>query len=589
MTTTCFPGFRPPTGNTTYTPNQFFDVVLRHGSRGAVRLVAYLLRQTLGWCDAEGQPRESQVTASYRELEERAGIGHSSIAEAVQECLDARYIVQVQAGKPDTAGSPARSACYALCWDERDAYVTDPVVFQGFFAGNGNLTYIPNQFFDQLVPHETLAMLKVVGIIIRHTIGFQTRYGFRRQQVQLSMRDLERLTNLSHDSARLALLAARAKGYVVRVVEGCFDPAGGQESRAAVYGVRWQDGFGDRSENQHEAADRNPAREPTENQHGDRSENRPGIEITGNNTSEKQQQTEPAAAAEELRDQIKTIAERLEQFGFDHATAQQLAAAHDHERINRQCDWLARRNPRSNTLGLLRRAIEEDWPEPKGDLPATPAVVFAANFYAGWAGVRGATLTRPSANDIAAAEPYISRLLQLVDDERHAITWGREFGAFARYAEVKERDALCSCVHALRLHGDAFCERVTERCEKTARLALVQSRREHQERHQGAYERYLRDEEQRLRRDHPEAFAAFVQHEQRQRDFIRQSKLSQKSLAAFNQEANYLDRLCLWFTADEDAAARVLSFWGWDETHNPEPFSELAKQPVLVQRRRVTG
>lgn len=60
-------------------------------------------------------------------------------------------------------------------------------------------------------------------------------------------------------------------------------------------------------------------------------------------------------------------------------------------------------------------------------------------------------------------------------------------------------------------------------------------------------------------------------------------------MARFNEPANYLDRLCLWFTADESAAAQVLSCWGWDEQHNPEPFSAPAKAPVLVQRRRVAG
>lgn len=103
-----FPGFHLTVTNTTYTPNQFFDVVLRHGSRGAVRLVARLIRRTLGWCDADGKPREAQVTVSWRELEERTGIGHSSIAEAVEEARKARYIVCVRDGRPDTAGSPAR-------------------------------------------------------------------------------------------------------------------------------------------------------------------------------------------------------------------------------------------------------------------------------------------------------------------------------------------------------------------------------------------------------------------------------------------------------------------------------------------------
>ena len=60
-----FAGFALPTSNTTYTPNQFFDVCLPHSSRGVVRLVAYLIRKTLGWCDADGNPQEAQVHCSY--------------------------------------------------------------------------------------------------------------------------------------------------------------------------------------------------------------------------------------------------------------------------------------------------------------------------------------------------------------------------------------------------------------------------------------------------------------------------------------------------------------------------------------------
>ena len=51
-----FQGFEPLTANYVYCPNQFFDVLLPHGSRGCVRLVAYLLRRTLGWLDANGEP-----------------------------------------------------------------------------------------------------------------------------------------------------------------------------------------------------------------------------------------------------------------------------------------------------------------------------------------------------------------------------------------------------------------------------------------------------------------------------------------------------------------------------------------------------
>ena len=63
-----FTGFTSPTSNTTYTPNQFFDVCLPNHSRGVVRLVGYMIRKTLGWCDANGNPQHETVTFSYGDL-----------------------------------------------------------------------------------------------------------------------------------------------------------------------------------------------------------------------------------------------------------------------------------------------------------------------------------------------------------------------------------------------------------------------------------------------------------------------------------------------------------------------------------------
>ena len=64
---TRFAGFALPTSNTTYTPNQFFDVCLPHQSRGVVRLVGYMIRKTLGWCDAHGNPQEQIIPVSYQD------------------------------------------------------------------------------------------------------------------------------------------------------------------------------------------------------------------------------------------------------------------------------------------------------------------------------------------------------------------------------------------------------------------------------------------------------------------------------------------------------------------------------------------
>src|SRR5882724_7074375 len=79
-----FAGFALPTSNTTYTPNQFFDVCLPHYSRGVVRLVGFMLRKTLGWCDAEGRPQAEQHAVSYSDLE-NAGISRDMIRLAIDE------------------------------------------------------------------------------------------------------------------------------------------------------------------------------------------------------------------------------------------------------------------------------------------------------------------------------------------------------------------------------------------------------------------------------------------------------------------------------------------------------------------------
>jgi len=74
-----FSGYPAPTSNTTYTPNQFFDVVLPRSSRGVVRLVAYLIRKTLGWSDAQGRPQEPRAYVPYRELARSGGVAESML------------------------------------------------------------------------------------------------------------------------------------------------------------------------------------------------------------------------------------------------------------------------------------------------------------------------------------------------------------------------------------------------------------------------------------------------------------------------------------------------------------------------------
>lgn len=83
------------------------------------------------------------------------------------------------------------------------------------------------------------------------------------------------------------------------------------------------------------------------------------------------QETQPSASPQEL-DASKSPPDSHEQAyrllrkqGYDEEAARFLADKHPLEQIKRQCDLIARRAPKKNRLGMLRRAIEENWPAPE--------------------------------------------------------------------------------------------------------------------------------------------------------------------------------------------------------------------------------
>jgi hypothetical protein len=354
-----FSGFALPTSNTTYTPNQFFDVCLPHHSRGVVRLVGYMIRKTLGWSDVNGNPQHETVRVSYSDLEHKAGVGHSMIRQALDEVERGGFVCCVREGRASTRAESGAPAAYELAWDESSAYIKDPLAFRGFFAGEGNRTYIPNQFFDHLLPNESLAVAQVVGAIIRFSIGFQNKFGHRRQRVALSYRDIQRYGHISSPATLAkAIKVALARNYIERVEEGYFDPNAGMLSRAAHYAVKWaQPGALSPTTPKSVAAIVTPADHSEKRSGttpktvaGDHSENCSGIQTTGNNTL----QTTAAAVA----------CERLKAAGFDARSAKAIADRYPADRIHRQIAWIDRRRIKANRLGMLRTAIDQDWDEP---------------------------------------------------------------------------------------------------------------------------------------------------------------------------------------------------------------------------------
>ena len=352
-----FPGFALPTSNTTYTPNQFFDVCLPYASRGCVRAVAYLIRKTLGWCDEKGEPTASCFNLSYMQLEITAGVGHSSVQAALEQAVSRGFLVQASPPHASSAGRTAASAQFELRWDRGSEYIKAPDSFAGFYEGEGNRTDIPNQYFDVVVPNEPLSVVQVVGAIIRFSIGFQARRGSRRQQALLSYADLRRYTKIkSQRILSSALKRAEAKKYIVRLDRGFFDPDAGKLSRAATYALRWADH--PMGTPKSEAAHRSEkgTRSAPKSEAEDHSEKVSGIQMKPINNTFKQQRV-PVISNEEGFKMLRAA-------GFDVRAAVELSDRYPNGRLRRQVDWASQRKASRNRMGMLRRAIEEDWSPP---------------------------------------------------------------------------------------------------------------------------------------------------------------------------------------------------------------------------------
>ena len=99
---------------------------------------------------------------------------------------------------------------------------------------------IPNQFFTRLLPTEPLSVLKVIGSVIRFSIGFEVKRGFRRQQAALSYSDIQRYSKIgSRQDLASALKHALASNFIQHLEPGHFDPNAGRASKAAIYGLKW--------------------------------------------------------------------------------------------------------------------------------------------------------------------------------------------------------------------------------------------------------------------------------------------------------------------------------------------------------------
>lgn len=232
---------------------------------------------------------------------------------------------------------------------------------------------------------------------------------------------------------------------------------------------------------------------------------------------------------------------------------------------------MGKRQPARNPLGMLRRAIEEDWPAPANlavDLSAweSPAIVFARHFYAGRSNSGLQPVSVPSSTDLTAAAPLVQALLSIWPDPNQAGRWGRQF---AKHVAERQRphQPPMSLSLAARLFGDVFVVWVGRDRERQARQSASAQREAEERRFKADYLHYLQACEERLRQEEPARYHAFTdRREERRRSLLRVTRNGVQSalLRGFESEAARLEDLRHFFSEE------VLDLAGWHARHNHE-------------------
>ena len=584
-----------------------------------------MLRKTLGWVDETGEPIQEQHEFSYRELEGAAGVSHSRLGEAIEDALKGHFIRCIQKARVQTQGVRSQSAAYELCWDD-DQYTDEPENFQGFYLqpsycdreGQTRLgrKNIPNVFFDYLIRAESRRVIRAVGTLLWYSIDWG-KGGERRITVRKSLRDLVELTHLEQSNVVRALNEAEEKGYVERIERGVFDLSGKKQSSTTVYGIRWtteytytyeglaveveersqkatQQDLANAPKKPHEVprvtlpkshteddlersqkATRNAPKKP----HVERSQkatiritktNIPNTSIPNNSTSS----PAPISVAA-----VSPVIERLVQEGFSWKVAVAILKSSSEEVILQQLELLPHRTASKNRLGLLRKAIEENWPAPEfktKDVFSSPGKLFVSHFYAGYHGNPDAPVTDPSPAETQAGESFIARLLELVPDPSLAPKWGRQFGEAVQHRHTEKKQLLPSLPLALRQFGDAFYTGLKAGIQAERQARLQDAWTQHVSKFKSAHQAYLSATFEQHASEQSGLFQELLADEEHQLKSIRSNKFGLDIDGIVRRYQSAEERLKRFESLLGYAQAKhdVLDFWSWDRKLNPEPFDE---------------
>ena len=261
--------------------------------------------------------------------------------------------------------------------------------------------------------------------------------------------------------------------------------------------------------------------------------------------------------------------ELLFKAGFDTRTARHLARRCSPEIIQRQLAWLPARHCTRSRLGLLRRAIEEDWPRPEGAAEEPDLKLgrlFAAHYYAAYHGNTGEPVAEPFPKDVQLAARFLERLPRSATTATEVPDWGRRFGSFMRSKHQGDGRAKPNLSFALVLHGDEFLRTVQHEHSTRQQDASLGAQAARQAAIIPEYLAYLRLAEETVQRAAPRLYAAFA----RKREHTRQAMTGGLFLAS----ADTLAR----FDAEESRLAAFAEFFRNDPGHPVPDFEQWARE-----------
>ena len=350
-------------------PNEFLDLLIPNCSRGCVRLVSYVLYETLRWINDDGTPNTQEINIPLNELIRNVGISRGAAKAAKDEAIDNNFIEIVNEGRAKTKGENGSTTKVKLKWSKQGNPARTIKEFAGFFSGTGHFTAMPHSYFSKIIPNETLSVVRFVSIVFRFTEGYQTQFG-RRKSIPLSFHNIHKLANIRSPSVLTQTIRHCVESNFVELVQAGTWAPGEEESKAAVYGPKYAKRSGvAENGSKNEAVQRFKKRSGTsvQNAKPDQYKKRSDVGskiVAGDAFKNRSPINKPENKLQTMQVDGESY-KLLIAAGFKDHVARSIALSADREVIENQIQWMRYRKKVEKPLGFLKNAIEQNWDEPE--------------------------------------------------------------------------------------------------------------------------------------------------------------------------------------------------------------------------------